>query len=122
MADTSQPTNLMRVLTEFLGSTGAIGAFIIDRVGRLVAGAGKPFPFTVEELSALVAGSYSTVNELSKECGEMIPLALPGPGGVPSGFLLHLESKAALVFVGREGLGMSLFTATTKLPQICTLL
>lgn len=123
--DAQKAKALLAVLTELVGPTGATGAFVIDRLGHLVAGAGTPSPFTVKDLGAWVAGTYSTVERMTKELGEDIPCALPVTGGETSGYMFHLDDKAALVFLaspGRKGWGKWLLAPTKKLPKLCALL
>lgn len=125
MTDSPRKKALRALLAEMLDSSGATGAFVIDRLGGLVAGAGKPSPFVMEDLITFVVAAAPIVGESSKEIEEDLVIALPPTQGVPSGYLFNLHGKAALVLIGspgRQGCIGSLPAVKTMLPRFRAML
>lgn len=100
-------------LEEFLRSSGAHSALLVDRAGQLVATAGAPMQVDLTAFATLTAADFSASDQLARLLGEPGCRALVHQGETGTMFLTDVAQRVILVarFDDRTTLGLVRLTA-----------
>lgn len=101
------------LLTDFLDSTQAKAALIVDVEGHLVTKMGYTKSFDTESLSALIAGSFASTKQVAKILGEEEFNEIYHQGKNDSIYIIVVRDRSMVVviFDDRTTIGMVKFYA-----------